>query len=111
MSIFIVGDISNPNEIIKNLENSFGKEKSIILPKTDALKNRKTIPIEKYDIFQNNDLKANNFTYLQVNPVVQPKNQMEKIKENQFKILFNVLLMQRYNEKLNSLDTNLNSID
>ncbi|MBP6409189.1 MAG: insulinase family protein [Fusobacteriaceae bacterium] len=111
MSIFIVGDISNPNEIIKSLENSFGKEKSIILPKTDALKNRKIIPIEKYDIFQNNDLKANNFTYLQVNPVVQPKNQMEKIKENQFKILFNVLLMQRYNEKLNSLDTNLNSID
>ena len=46
MSIFIVGDISNPNEIIKNLENSFGKEKSIILPKTDALKNRKIIPID-----------------------------------------------------------------
>ena len=36
---------------------------------------------------------------------------MEKIKENQYKILFNVHLMQRYNEKLNSLDTNLNSID
>lgn len=110
MSIFVVGDIQNTKDVIKLLEASFGKEKSAILPNTEDLKKRKFVKNEKYDIFQNNDLKTNTFTYLQVNATETPKFLKDKIKKDQIKLLFNIAFNQRYNEKLNSLDTNLNEI-
>ena len=110
MSLFIAGDIKDSKKLITDIEKLFGKEKSKILTNTDALKKRVINKTDKIDTFVNPELKDSSFSYLQPVTVITPKNQMEKIKIDQLTILTSIAFNQRYAEKLNKLDTNLNSI-
>lgn len=111
MSLYIAGDISDSKKIISQIESLFGKEKKKILPNTEELKKRKIVQTETIDIFHNTELRDNSFSLLQIAPIIQPKNQEEKIKIEQLSIITSIAFNQRYSQKLNNLDTNLNSIN
>lgn len=111
MILYIAGDISDSKKIVNQIEKLFGKEKKKILPNTEELKKRKIVPTETTDIFNNTELRDNSFSLLQIAPIIQPKNQEEKIKTEQIAIITSIAFNQRYSQKLNSLDTNLNSIN
>lgn len=110
MKLYIAGDINNVKEVEAFIKQYFSKENKIELEDKEEFKKRTFKKLNVKDSFINNELRDNQLSYINIIPFDNSINQLDELREGVVKLLFHNAIEKRYSKKLNSLNTNLNSL-
>ena len=110
MKLYISGDIENIAEVEAFIKKYFGNEEKKELEAKEEYKKRTFEKLMVEDSYINKELRNNQFSFIQAIDYSMDKSQLERLKESVTEMVFDNALQERYTKKLNSLETNLNSI-
>ncbi len=109
MSLFVAGDIEDVKEIEKFIINLYSTVEEKELEDIEAYKKREIVKVDKYDKFVNEQLRNNKFSILSIINSYENLSQLERYKRYMTRNIVNIMINTRYGEKLNSVESNLNS--
>lgn len=110
MSLFVVGDFDDVYDVEKKVVELFSKEKKKELEEVEYLKKKKFTKKEIVDKFIHEQLTDNSLSYVNMSENVKEEDQLEMMKDDFTLTTFSLAFHNRYSEKLNNIDTNLNNI-
>lgn len=110
MKLYIAGDIENIAEVEAFIKKYFAGEEKEELEDKEEYKKRTFEKLMVEDSYINKELRNNQFSFIQARDYSMDESQLERLKDNVIQMVFDNALQERYVKKLNSLETNLNSI-
>jgi|GEM_PF-5636863 len=111
MLIYIAGDIGSKEEAESLIKKYFSNEEKIQLEEIEDLKKREFLAKDKIDTFIHEELRTSSFTFIQSVEEKEAEAYLVEERKNLISELAGLMIDIRYKDKLNSLNTNLTSIN